>query len=1159
MSAFPSNELPVKTPADQQQRAAAIDPLRSFCVTAPAGSGKTELLSQRVLRLLAIVDKPEHILAITFTRKSAAEMHHRIMAALRSAESSDEPEQAHKKLSWQLASAVLARNAELGWDLLDNSSRLKVQTIDGLCASLTRQMPLLSNFGAQPAIANQPAQHYSEAVREFLRLLESEHPLAEDLALLLSHVDNNLSRLEKLLIQLLQTRDQWLLHIGIGTDVEAARGTLEATLNAVIENLLSDLHIALQPYAAQLLPLMDYAGCNMQWQDSTSAIACLAGAIDLPAADAAHLPVWQALAELFLTKGKPQGWRRKVDKRQGFPTETQDGDKALAKQLKADFQTLLQRLNEVQGLETLLGEVAYLPEPQYQASQWQLLASITRLLPSLVAELMLIFQRHGEVDYSQISMAALQALGAVLDPSELALKLDYQLQHILIDEFQDTSSSQFRLLERLLEGWQEHNHRNSQAPRTLFIVGDGMQSIYGFRQANVSLFLKARSQGVNGVSLTPLSLTVNFRSDPAVVEWVNHNFSAAFPTLSNLSRGAVPYELAAAFKDPDPDGRVTVYGFSGDSARAEEARQVVELVQQAQQCNPDGSIAILVRSRSHLLDIIPALTQQGIRWNAEEIDSLASCSAIVDLLSLTRLLFNQADLLSWAALMRSAWVGLDNRDLFAFFNCGEHRSALARLADPEVLDAVSPHAKQRLLKLGGVLIPAYNQRARYSGRSWVEAVWQALGGAAALQRAEELLLVEDYFDLLESYQLGDSLVSLTEFEAAVQSLYASTETVNSPLQIMTIHKAKGLEFDTVILPAVARQSRTEDKALFMTREYSSVSASGMIIGPLGDDQQDSIYQYLDHEKTESQLIENTRLFYVAATRAVKQLYILFSASINEKTGQPVAPSRNSLLASSWDGLGDSVEWQLPEQSVAAPDSGVEFEQIDLLAVDTAIDLQPLDRLSQAWQLPDWNFKNPLQDYYLKSDFENDAALLPAPQQDAVSAAGVGSAVHGILEHLHQASVQYWQDKNNDQRYQWVTGLLRYHALPEALLAEAADLVVTAVDNTVGDQRGQWLLSNRHQHSLAEQAYLTTASGNVKKLVVDRSFVDQQGTLWIIDYKTSRPLERESQAAFLAREQQHYRRQLLDYKQLLSSCYQHRYPVRTALYFTFYPYLHEVIL
>ena len=136
-------------PVDNAQRLAALDPLRSICVTAPAGSGKTELLSQRVLKLLATADQPEEILAITFTRKAAAEMHHRIIQALRLAEETLAPDQPHKLLSWQLAKDALVRNQECGWQLLDNTNRLKIQTIDSLCANLTRQMPILSNWSTR--------------------------------------------------------------------------------------------------------------------------------------------------------------------------------------------------------------------------------------------------------------------------------------------------------------------------------------------------------------------------------------------------------------------------------------------------------------------------------------------------------------------------------------------------------------------------------------------------------------------------------------------------------------------------------------------------------------------------------------------------------------------------------------------------------------------------------------------------------------------------------------------------------------------------------------------------------------------------------------------------------------------------------------------------
>ena len=132
------------TPPDAAERARALDPRRSFIVQAPAGSGKTELLIRRYLALLAVVDDPEEIVAITFTRKAAAEMRQRVL----------------KKL------------AEAGDPLAQNPARLRIQTIDSLCASLTRQMPILSKFGAQPESIDDARELYEEAALATISLLE---------------------------------------------------------------------------------------------------------------------------------------------------------------------------------------------------------------------------------------------------------------------------------------------------------------------------------------------------------------------------------------------------------------------------------------------------------------------------------------------------------------------------------------------------------------------------------------------------------------------------------------------------------------------------------------------------------------------------------------------------------------------------------------------------------------------------------------------------------------------------------------------------------------------------------------------------------------------------------------------------------------------------
>ena len=131
----------------------ALD-LASFIVEAPAGAGKTELLTQRTLRLLATVDHPEEVLALTFTNKAATEMRDRILGSLELAAAGELPAAPHKQLTFRLAGAVLQRDRERGWSLLQHPGRLRITTLDALCANLARQMPFLSRFGAQPGVAD---------------------------------------------------------------------------------------------------------------------------------------------------------------------------------------------------------------------------------------------------------------------------------------------------------------------------------------------------------------------------------------------------------------------------------------------------------------------------------------------------------------------------------------------------------------------------------------------------------------------------------------------------------------------------------------------------------------------------------------------------------------------------------------------------------------------------------------------------------------------------------------------------------------------------------------------------------------------------------------------------------------------------------------------
>jgi len=377
--------------ADAAQRERALDPRHSFIVQAPAGSGKTELLIQRFLVLLARVERPEEITAITFTRKAAAEMRKRIFEVLRLARNEPRPAAAHRARTWELGRAVLERSDALGWAIEEGASRLHVQTIDALCASLTRQMPVLARFGAQPESIDDATLLYLEAARETLALVEDDSEHAAPVARVLEHLDNDTRRAEALIADLLARRDQWmrLLH---STD---SRAELEAILAATCREGIGRARALFPP---------GYA---------------------LPGDD--DLESWKSLVDAYITSSKPCGWRRK-------PSPAPEA--------------LVAR----EGLFEALCALRELPKPRYDDAQWEMLEAILETAALAAAQLKLVFAAHGEADFTEITQAALEALQTPEGPTDLLLALDYRIRHILVDEFQDTSYSQFELLRRLTSG-----------------------------------------------------------------------------------------------------------------------------------------------------------------------------------------------------------------------------------------------------------------------------------------------------------------------------------------------------------------------------------------------------------------------------------------------------------------------------------------------------------------------------------------------------------------------------------------------------------------------------------------------------------------------------------------------------------------------------------
>jgi len=1115
---------------DAAARAAALDPVRSFIVQAPAGSGKTELLTQRYLALLARVDHPEEILAVTFTNKAAAEMRDRVLRALARARDAAPPEAGHRRLTWELARAVLARDAQAGWQIERNPRRLRVQTIDALCASIARQLPLAAGFGAPPATIEDAHHHYRAAARETLALVESGSHWTEATTRLLRHLDNHLGQIEELLARMLARRDQWLRHVTGGRDdPRLERGVLETALANVVSDALAALAaVAPMQESDEIAALADYAAGNLGRDGVDAPLRACAGGTRLPGAAHADLAVWLGLAQLLLTdKGE---WRAQVNKKIGFPAAPAGAtrtEKAARDTAKQRLSALLARLAGHEAFRARLHALRTLPTPCYRDDQWAILEALIELLPVAAAQLRLVFRAHGEVDFMAVAHGALEALGPADAPSELALKLDYRLRHILVDEFQDTSLSQYQLLERLTAGWEPGDGR------TLFAVGDPMQSIYRFREAEVGLYLRARRAGLGALRLTPLTLAINFRSQQGVVEWVNRAFARVLPATEDMSFGAVPYAPAQA-SHPALDGpAVTVHPSLGDDYFSE-AQRVAALVAQARAADPAGSVAILVRARSHLAEIVPQLRRAGVRFLALDIEPLGHRQAVQDLFALTRALEHPADRLAWLALLRAPWCGLTLTDLHALAGDDPERGVWELLNDPACVARLSDDGRARLARLLVPFAQTLQERRRLPLRRAVEGLWLALGGPACVLTSADLDDAEVYFALLEKIETAGGVIDFTRLEDELTRLYAlpDADTDHSAVQIMTLHKAKGLEFDTVIVPGLGRAPpRAESPLLAWAERPRAQAEADLLLAPIraaGADR-DPIYAYLKRLDAERGRLEDGRLLYVAATRAKKRLH-LFGHTQRDADGRAREPAAGSLLRTLWPAVREVYQTAVDATPPVPPATG-----------DAPVSTLPgIRRLTADWRLPPPPpavegvvAAPPVADQTVEFDWAGETAR------------HVGTVVHRYLLRIARDGVARWDAARLHTLHQTFVRQLARRGVARHECEPAARRVAQALANTLVDERGRWLLDDRHPEARSEFALSGVLGGRMLNLALDRTFVNEHGTRWIVDYKTGSHTGAGVEA-FLDRERERYAPQLERYARLMAG-FDAR-PIRLGLYF-----------
>jgi ATP-dependent helicase/nuclease subunit A len=1058
-------------PPDQAQRDSALDPRRSILVRAPAGSGKTDLLTRRFLRLLGEVDDPGQVVAITFTIPAAAEMRNRILSELEKAALAGVTDSVADPLSMGiLARRALVRSQALGWDLLNLPAQLRISTIDSFCRDLALQQPLLSGLGGGLDISPHPQELYRRAARRTLQEIgQSDAALSAAIETLLDWRDNNWREIEDLSVEMLKNRDRWM---------------------------------------------------------------------------------------------------------QDFVLEREPGWDLLRARLEAPFL-------RAEGETTPI---------RYSDAEWQIICACFNLLRRAAAELRVVFAESATADFIEVAQIALNVLkGEDGFPTDTAQAVADGIRHLLVDEFQDTSRRQHELLRRLIAAWSDREGR------TCFVVGDPMQSIYGFREADAELFPRVEKHGLEipgdlAFPFDGVHLTANFRSEASLVASVNETFAEVFTASSGITFAASqPARHDATQSGPhlvdQPNPRLQLHlefmpesprnadpgekkeiADKREAAQKEQIDEIVEIVrthvahiEAARAANENNQssgerkkfrVAVLGRARKSLEPIAAALREAGVHFRAVELEKLHDRPEIRDALALARALLNPYDRVSWLGVLRAPWCGLSLGDLHSLVSADSPEN-LARSV-PELLSQrshlLSEVGREAVDRLIGAIEFAERLRSEQPTAALgtgLEQVWLRLGGAQCVD-AEARANLDLLWKSLDALPQGEPDLLGPALNGALENLTALPDpAVESDfgVQLMTIHKAKGLEFEVVIVPDLQRGAPRGKHEMLSWLERglppeiaandgnNSREVTEFLVAPFspkGSDRSEA-KKWVDDLRRAREKQEERRLLYVAATRAREELHLFarLSWKVAKDGSVALVEPRDSLLQAAWPAWETEIRRRFDEW-VALTDSTAQPSTIKSLAAvgdDNLIEIAPsaprptlLRRLPPGFNIHAAKAASTSGEEALVG-----SGRLYERHEGGLHSRALGKAVHALLQQLAQLLATQTREsalaKLSLQRPR-IAATVRAVGIETAAANRIAGQTLQIVLRAAGDPVAQWILAP-HTDAANEVRWTGVVAGGMRTVQVDRVFragpEPQSGgasdiqavadstnkdAWWIIDYKTA---------------------------------------------------------
>ena len=883
---------PLHETADARARRLAVDPLRNVALEASAGTGKTRVLVDRYVRLLEAGVAPRNILAITFTRKAAAEMRQRVMTTLR---------ERHRE-----GGITPAR-----WrDIRDAFGDIGISTIDAFCLSLLHEFPLEAGVDPGFDLADETeTPRFIEASLDSALAIGRGVSLDDaDVALLFTELGE--PRLRKALTALLDRRlvaREALNRFVRGRDMSVAMacGRLQSALRGAIASIAGSDRASVRAFVASGPQVAGFGLLALEIEE-------LMAASGLPPARLRG--VLDRLSALVLTqKGEP---RKRLAHTKAQFRSAADYERhkrivfGLGPHLQAAVETFRKDLNLV------------------------LARGVRRLFAIAQDEYRRTLDKHGVLDFPDLLERTLKLLGQMEEFSRSRYRLESRYEHVLVDEFQDTSRAQWRLVRELVRAWAAgEGLSHGPIPPSIFIVGDRKQSIYGFRDAEVTV-LDAAAQFVDALrpeSPARAAITRSYRSVHELLMFVNDVCAAiekapdrpdafryteddAFPVIEGAVREADAIGMITADSD-----REQAEAVAAEIARLLEERISIRDRQTGvRRAIGPGDIGVLFRTReSHSL-FEAALARRQVPYYVYKGLGFFDAEEVKDVLALVSYLADPGSNLRAAALLRSRIVRISDEGLKRL--APELAAALTG-AWPGAADVLAADDRDRLRlarESVGTWIDLADQvpPAELIDRVLAECAYAVeIAGPGFRQARENLKKIRGLIRRIQNRgyatlgRLSDYFAGLVAGGDESNAIIDAADAVN----LMTVHAAKGLEFPVVFIVNIGKGSGN-------TRDDVRVTAPPFT----GDDDEDGepVVTVSDHELAadrddEKDVEETKRLLYVAMTRARDRLYLAGTVAAGKlvvqrgSLGRVLPPTLPALMAD------DSVEGELTWQGASA--------------------------------------------------------------------------------------------------------------------------------------------------------------------------------------------------------------------------------------------------